>query len=91
MTDERPVRDEVLEEHARLFVREVAELLRPIKNDLTILVEHGRTVNERLLSFEHRLTTIERQVGLNGTRQADTEPAPETVPENERPEEPGGP
>ena len=50
-----------------------------------LAVSYGKSANERLGRIEQRLLAIERHVGLNGTRLADTEPAPATEPENERP------
>lgn len=82
---EQSVQDQILEERTREFVGILSKLLEPIKNDLAILVEHGRTSNERLHSIEKRLTFVERHVGMNG-RGGDTEP-PETQPDNERPED----
>lgn len=87
-SSERPVRDEVLEEHTHKFVREVGELLRPVQASSDLAVAIGQSNGGRLAAIEQRLTLIERHIGLNGRAPlADTEPAPPTQPENELPGE----
>lgn len=83
---ERPVRDEVLAEHSRQFAEAVSALLFPVHADVRLLIGHVTALGKRVEAVEARLLAIEHHVSLNGARGGDTEPAPETLPENARPE-----
>lgn len=52
-----------------------------------MVIDYGKSTNERLGLIERRLAAIEKHVGMNGSRFLDTEPAPATEPENPKPEE----
>lgn len=62
------------------------KILKQIAANVELVVEYSKRANERLSAVEHRLSLIERHVGLNG-RLPDTEPAPATEPENASPGE----
>lgn len=72
---------------AEYFAGLVGKILEPVKASVEIAIKQGRRANVRLTDIENRLAAIERHVGMNGTRFADTEPAPSTQPENPLPEE----